>query len=122
MGNIRVGSMANSAIQQDTSRSTQTNNVSVEQSVIATEIITDLIGLLDHLALTEGQRQTLKADAAAVEAQLKLAQPKRAVISECFKSIKSTLESVAGKAIAAGAGTGAGALAKKIAGYLANGE
>jgi hypothetical protein len=102
---LNVGTMSNSAIQQGSIGASQGVTISTQEWANADKILVAISSLIGQLILSPAEATDLNAEIETIKSQLKKSEPKRSIISECFKSVKSSLESVAGKALAAGAAT-----------------
>lgn len=98
-----IGSMTNSQIQQDSPKSTQTQNIT--QTKNTTEIINFLARLkssLPDLDLPNDDKEALQDDIHTIEHQLNAKRPKQGFISDSLKSIDNILQGCAGSALGAG--------------------
>jgi hypothetical protein len=100
MSEINVGSMRNSAIQQDSPGATQNYQVSVEQQTEMKAVVEGLLQLIDQLQLSQPDQDEIIADATTVKAQLTSSKPKWAIVTACLGDIRKKVIdlSVAGAA------------------------
>jgi hypothetical protein len=93
---IHVHSMSNSVIQQGTTNSTQNVIITSDNIADLKSFLVDLKVALQKIQLsTESQNEVL-AEIATLNAQTNSPKPKRTIIGEALKSLRSVLEGVAG--------------------------
>lgn len=95
-----IGSMHGSQIQQHSSGN-QTLNVNADLRDIAAFVST-LRASIDKLGLDQDSRKELLAEIATTHSQAESPRPKRAVIEESMRTIRTILEGAAGSVLATG--------------------
>lgn len=99
---INVGSMSNSQIQADTSRSQQSlTTLSIDTNTI-TDFIEKVRLSMSELRLNTNESDELISELNTLEAQVKSPKPKINIIHETMKSVRTILEGAAGKITANG--------------------
>jgi len=93
---INVQSMNNSVIQQGTKNSTQNVTISADNISDLKSFLSDFKSEIAKMQLTVETQNELLAEIATLEAQTNSPKPKRSVIGETLKSLRSILEDVAG--------------------------
>ena len=93
---IHVQSMNNSVIQQSTTNSTQNITIASDNISDLRSFLNDFKTALEKLQLTSETHNELLAEIATLEAQANSPKPKRTIIGEALKSLRSILEGVAG--------------------------
>lgn len=93
---INIGSMNNSVIQQGTTNSTQTVTIKAENIADLKSFLLDLKVSLQKMQLSMESQNEVLAEIATLEAQANSPKPKRTIIGEALKSLRSVLEGVAG--------------------------
>ena len=96
-----IGSMQNSQIQQDSSGAIQKLNIGINIDDLLA-FITELNKSIDKLDLEEYEKQKLITKIGTIENQANSPKPKRKIIFESLKTLRTILEGVAGNIIAAG--------------------
>ena len=96
---IHIENMNNSAIQQGTSYSTQTNNFNVDKTGDLKRIITEIENIKEQITLDRLVFDELVCEIDTVKSQIKSPKPKNIVVIESLKSIRSILEGVAGNTV-----------------------
>lgn len=96
---INIGSMNNSSLQQGTSNSTINFEVNERSSADLETIINSLKNIQDVLDLSIDLQKELISEVATLESQRASPRPKRLIITESLKSIRTILESVTGNAM-----------------------
>lgn len=98
---INIGHMENSQIQQGGIGNAQSyvDNTDVED---LRKLISMIKDSSQRISFDKTNQQNLSSDLATIEAQLSSSQPKKNVIIECLKSIKTVFEGVASNIIAQG--------------------
>jgi hypothetical protein len=94
-GGIHIGSMVNSAIQQNSPGAIQTITVSNEYRAAALAVVGEIESVMPQLDLSNEDNNELSAELDTIRAQLKLSKPKLTVVRECFGNVKSILETAA---------------------------
>ena len=94
-----IGNMQNSQLQQGSSNSTQSLNVT-QTSVDLADFIKELKKSIPDLNLGLEDLDELKAEVSTIEHQRSSPKPKNLIISESLKSIRNILEGVTGSIIA----------------------
>ncbi|MDO8998862.1 MAG: hypothetical protein Q7W45_03780 [Bacteroidota bacterium] len=93
---INVQSMNNSVIQQGSSHSSQTVNITSKNINDLKNFISELKGSIDKLQLESVKHSELLSEIATLEAQSNSPRPKVSIIGETLVTIRSILEGVAG--------------------------
>jgi hypothetical protein len=96
-----IGNMSNSQLQQNTTNSTQTLQISESIKDELTSLIHDIKKLKEEVADPELQAE-LTSELEVLEAQVKSPKPKHTIIGETLKSIRNITEGIAGSLIASG--------------------
>ncbi len=94
--------MHNSQIQQAAHNSTQTFNLSVDNTQDMKAFVQQFKAQLDQIPFNSDDRAETSAELITIEAQLASPRPKQPVISESLNTIRTLLEGVAGNFVAAG--------------------
>lgn len=97
---IYVENMQQSQIQQNTSQSSQSLRISIENKSDIEDYIKLLRKHLEELALSREYESEMSAEIATIEAQIKSSRPKGGIIRESLLSIKNILEGAAGSVVA----------------------
>jgi len=95
-----IGSMQGSQIQQHSSGD-QTLNLNPDMRAIA-EFVSKLRTSIDKLGLDQDSRKEVLAEIATTHSQAESPRPKRAVIVESMKTIRTIIEGAAGSVLATG--------------------
>ncbi len=100
--NVFNGNVTNSQIQQNSNNSTQ--NMSVD--IVDKQEVERLIGMIKDnikdIKLGEEEINDINSQIKTIESILETKKPKKSMITECFTTIRSILEGVAGSVIASG--------------------
>lgn len=94
-GGIQIGSMVNSAIQQNSPGAVQMITITDEQRVVTSRIVDDVYSVLPQLNLGPEDYNDLSAELETIKAQLKLSNPKSTTLRESLGNVKSILETTA---------------------------
>lgn len=97
---INVHQMHGSVIQQGTSNSTQTVQITNAEKIAINKFIGKLKSALPELNLDDSPHSEISADIATVEAQIGSKMPKGGIIKESLLSIQRVLEGAAGAVLA----------------------
>jgi len=92
------GSMIGSSLQQGSHGSTATVNYSLQEQK---EFIAKVRQAIPELGLTSEQKQAINTDLATAELQLNSGNPRKAIMDECWSSVRSILEKTAASLVAA---------------------
>lgn len=111
---INIGTMTNSAIQQNSPGAVQSLALTQKHWNDVEEIVTAIVSAIDQLGLSDGDKSDLLADAETIQAQLKKSSPNTSLIRSCLEGVKSGLS----KAVTSAASSGASALAKGLIGQI----
>ena len=112
---VKIGSMVNSALQQDSPGASQNLSIGTTQvKADADQVLSEVLAAIDQLGLNEGQKAEMRAEAETIQAQMKLEKPKPVVIKACLEAVKGI---ILGGALAEGRKLGA-VLAEKISDIL----
>lgn len=95
---LHVGSVSHSQIQQGTTGSVQLLAPAEQDEVRS--LVAELRAMLDGLELGPEAGEEVRADLAAVEAQLASPRPKAAIVREALASTRTVLEGAAGSGLA----------------------
>lgn len=98
---LNIGQMMNSNIQQGTTESNQTLNVTTDSLDQIKGFLEQLSQSVDELRLREDARSELSSELATLEAQVSSPKPKPTILRESLSSIKRILEAAVGSAIGA---------------------
>ena len=101
-GNIIVGQMVNSQIQQASPGAKQVTTIDESKYEQLKEFLQSLKESIERLELEPQQKSDLQAEIQTIDAQISSSEPKYTVITECLGTIRRILEGVAGSAIASG--------------------
>jgi hypothetical protein len=93
---INVQSMNNSVIQQGTKHSTQNVTITADNISELKSFLNDFKTALAKMQFTAETQNELLAEITTLEAQANSPKPKRTIIGEALKSLRSVLEEVAG--------------------------
>ena len=96
-----IGSMQNSQIQQDSSGTIQKLNIEININNLLA-FITELNKSIDKLDLEQSKKQKLITEISTVESQASSPKPKKKIIFESLKTLRTILEGIVGNVIAAG--------------------
>lgn len=99
---VNVEHMTSSQIQQGTAQNSQSLNVTPDEVGQMGSFILAVIQKLDDLHLEEDRLAEIRAEIATIEAQLASSRPKRGIIVESGRTIRSVLEGGIGSLAAAG--------------------
>jgi len=89
---VSVGSMMNSALQQDSSGASQNLSIGTTGPKAETDqILNEVLAAIEQLGLDEGQKAELRAEAETIQAQMKLEKPKPLVIKACLEGLKGII-------------------------------
>ncbi|HDS1200496.1 MULTISPECIES: hypothetical protein [Shewanella] len=97
---INVHQMHGSVIQQGTTNSTQTVQITNAEKIAINEFIGKLKSALPELNLDDSSHSEISADIATVEAQIGSERPKGGIIKESLLSIQHVLEGAASAVLA----------------------
>jgi DNA primase large subunit len=93
---IHIETMDNSAIEQGTSYSTQTNSFNIDKSEDLKKIISEIENIKDQITLDRLIFDELVSKLDTLKSQIKSSKPQSVMITDSLKTIKSILEGVAG--------------------------
>jgi len=96
-----IGSMQNSQIQQDSSGAIQKLNIEINIDNLLV-FIAELNKSIDKLDLEQSKKQKLITEISTIESQANSPKPKKKIIFESLKTLRTILEGIAGNVIAAG--------------------
>jgi hypothetical protein len=96
--NINIGAMNNSAVQQGTSRSSQSNSVTLNLHEV-TNALADFESAFLQLPIEDAQRKEILGDISTMKAQLEKAAPSPTVLQEVGRSIRNVTEGALGGAL-----------------------
>ena len=96
-----IGSMQNSQIQQDSSGAIQKLNIEINIDNLLV-FIAELNKSIDKLDLEQSKKQKLITEISTIESQANSPKPKKKIIFESLKTLRTILEGMAGNVIAAG--------------------
>lgn len=96
---INIGSMNNSSLQQGTTNSTINFEFTERSSAELETIINSLKDIQGGLDVSTDLQKELISEIATLESQRESPRPKRLIITESLKSIRTILESVTGNAM-----------------------
>lgn len=97
-----IGSVSNSQIQQNTKNSSiEITSIYTNQEELQT-FIANLKTHLNSVGLDKSQLHEVSANIETIESQTKAKKPKKVIVEESLKSIRSILENVAGNTLSAG--------------------
>ena len=96
---FNYGTISNSNLQQGSPGSSANVNLSVQEQ---RDLIAQVRAAVPQLELTADQVNVVNADIGTIELQLNSGNPKKAIVSECWQSVRSILEGLAGNMVAAG--------------------
>jgi len=99
---MNIGTMNNSAIQQGSPGATQTVSISIEERCDVDKILKAVAVLVEKMQPADANE--VNAEMETINSQLKKSEPKRTIIKESLIGIRSSLEKIAGHAVAVGAG------------------
>ena len=89
---VKVGSMTNSALQQDSPGASQNLNIgSTGPKAETDQVVNEVLAAIEQLGLDEGQKAEMRAEAETIQAQMKLEKPKPLVIKACLEGIKGII-------------------------------
>ena len=91
---LNIQNMNNSQIQQGTEASSQTYTISSNDLSVIAEIISSLKNDINNLPINASQRSEISSEIATVDAQLKSSNPKKVILKESLRTIRSILEGV----------------------------
>jgi hypothetical protein len=94
-GGIHIGSMVNSAIQQNSPGAVQTITITKQYRENAAALIAQIKTVLPELNLSDDDLNEVSAELATIDSQLTLSKPRSSVIVDSFNRIKSMLETTA---------------------------
>ena len=96
-----IGSMQNSQIQQDSSGAIQKLNIEININNLLA-FIAELNKSIDKLDLEQSKKQKLITEISTIESQASSPKPKKKIIFESLKTLRTILEGIVGNVIAAG--------------------
>lgn len=96
---LNVQNMTNSQIQQGTEASTQSYAASSNDLSVIKEIISLLKNEINDLPIDSNQKSEISAEVATVEAQLNSSNPKKVILKESLKTIRSIFEGIVSEVI-----------------------
>lgn len=96
-----IGNMQNSLLQQHSAGATQTQNIT-QSTTDLSELIQNIKAAMSGLTLARDVEAELKAEIFTLEHQIASPKPKKVIINESLRSIRSVLEGIAGSVIATG--------------------
>lgn len=99
---INVQNMHNSQIQQGSHQSSQTQSFSQNDLKALGRFLAQVRAKMADPSLPPAIRHELQANVATIDAQLQSARPKRGIVVESLRSIRTVLEEAGGNIVAAG--------------------
>lgn len=97
------GAITGSAIQAGSPGATQNFQAAAFDSAAVAGALRELLAASGRLGLSRERREELEADAQTIIAQVESPAPKRAILSEAARSLRTVLEGAAGNVLASGA-------------------
>jgi hypothetical protein len=118
---IEGGSFHNSPMQVNSPNAAQTVTIGREQKDAVREAVRAVLEILDHLDLTGEDKDEVRADAEAVESQLKSPRTKWTQVKEFMKGIGDKVKAGITASVAAGVVAKGEAVVKAITDYVQSG-
>jgi len=118
---INVGTMTNSAIQQNSPGAFQSLAFTQENRNDIEGIVDAILTTIDQLGLANDDKSELLADIESIQAQLKKAKPTPSMIRSCLEGVRTGLTKVATSAASSAAAALAKGLIEKIGNYFGGG-